>query len=78
MCGTHFHTMYKFPQNNPRNRSSKSAENYILHLPCSAPWMLWGRHYTELPGINWNAHIMAVYKVENQHVLTIKSQTNDV
>ena len=62
----------------------------MYNLPCSAPWMLWGRHYTELPGINWNARMMGCikwktsmfdYKVTNQrcikwpgHVKTEKSK----
>jgi len=42
------------------------------HPPCIAP-LLWGRDYTK-----WNGHMIGIYKVENQHVLVIKSQTNGV
>jgi hypothetical protein len=37
---------------------------------------LCGRLYREQPGINWNGHMLGVYKVESQHVLSIKSKSN--
>ena len=32
MCGTHFHTTCKFPQNSPRNRSRAKVPDPIRHL----------------------------------------------